>query len=153
MLKEALDYLKHLRIELRLNKLFISFVLALFLLASTLHEGVCLWLLALHLLVGALLLFLLLLLLILAQWRQGNDLNLPPLLSCGHRLGALLEQENRLPLAPYTMLLGYWGLLDWKGNWLSLLAITSEITIVSFSMPSAWAELRCSLAWAISCLT
>ena len=90
MLKEALDYYKHLSDELRLNKLYISLVWPIFLPAAALHKGVWLRLLALHVLVGGLFLFLLLLLLILAQGRRSKDLHLAPLLSGSHRLGTLL---------------------------------------------------------------
>jgi hypothetical protein len=79
-----------------------SLILALSFLASAIHGGANLRLLALHLLVRALLLLLLLRLLVLAQRRQGEDLYLAPLLSSDHRLGAFFKQKHRLTTSPLT---------------------------------------------------
>ena len=98
--------------ELILNKLYLSFVLPVFLSPAGMHEGVRLRLLGLHLLVGGLLLLLLLLLLMLAQRRQCKYIHLAPLLPKSHGLGTFFEQENSFTLGPYILSLRYLDLLD-----------------------------------------
>jgi hypothetical protein len=82
-----------------------SLILALSFLASAIHGGANLRLLALHLLVRALLLLLLLRLLVLAQRRQCEDLDLAPLLPLGDRLGTFFEQKYSFTTTPFTFLL------------------------------------------------